>query len=168
METLEAIRKRASVREFEAGAIPEEDIERILEAGAAAASGMNVQPREFIVIRDRKTLGELGRVQDVLARCSAAIGIVADPEVSRYWLEDASASAENMLLAIADMGYGSVWVEGTLLRKEDWAKDLLEIPDEKRLIIFLPIGKPKSPPKQAPKKSLAELVHWESYGNRKA
>lgn len=166
MDLFDAITLRASVRELEPADIPDEHIEAILDAGRRAPSGMNVQPVEFILVREKQTLGKLARVQGFIGQASAAICLVADPEASTYWLEDASAAAENMLLAIAGLGYGSTWVEGTLLRREGWAKDLLGVPDHLRLVICLPIGRPASAPQQAMKKPLADLLHREEYGRR--
>lgn len=166
MDLFDAMRARASVRSLEPVAVPDEDIEQILDAGRRAPSGMNVQPLQYIVIGDRAVLEKLGKVQGFIAQASAAIAIVADPGESRFWLEDAAAAAENMLLAIAALGYGSTWVEGTLLRREEWARELLGVPDHLRLIILLPIGKPAGSPSQAPKKPLSELVHHERYGNK--
>jgi len=164
MDLFDAIRARASVRSLEPAEVTDEDLEQILDAGRRAPSGMNVQPLQYVVIRDRATLERLGKVQGFIADASVAIAIVADPGASKFWLEDASAAAENMLLAIAALGYGSTWVEGTLLRREDWAKELLGVPDHLRLIILLPIGKPASTPSQAAKKPLGELVHHERFG----
>lgn len=166
MDLFEAIEKRASVRAFEACEIPEEDLMRILDAGRRAPSGGNRQPLEYIVIRDAETLKALEKTQGSLASASAAVAIVGDPAVSRWWLEDAAAAAENMLLAIAALGYASVWVEGTLLKVEDWAKGLLQVPPEKRLIILLPIGKAPQETPQADRKPLEELVWHERYGTR--
>ena len=165
MDLFEAIRARASVRSLEAVDVPDEDLEQVLDAGRRAPSGMNVQPLQYIVIRERATIEQLAKVQDFIGESSLVIAIVADAGASRFWLEDASAAAENMLLAIAALGYGSTWVEGTLLRREDWAKELLGVPDHLRLIIMLPIGKPAGSPAQAVKKPLEELVHHERYGN---
>ncbi|MCK5558001.1 MAG: nitroreductase family protein, partial [Candidatus Hydrogenedentes bacterium] len=103
--------------------------------------------------------------QPSIGQASAIIAIVADQD-SKYWLEDASAAAENMLLAITALGYASCWVEGTLLRHEEWAKELLGVPAERRLIVLLPIGKPAVAPVQKEKKRLEDMVHSERYGNR--
>jgi len=165
MDLIDAIRARASVRSLEPADVTDEELGQILDAGRRAPSGMNVQPLQYIVIRDRATLERLGKVQGFIADASVAIAIVADPGQSKFWLEDASAAAENMLLVIAALGYGSTWVEGTLLRREEWAKELLGVPDHMRLIILLPIGKPAGSPAQAAKKPLAELVHHERYGS---
>lgn len=166
MDLFEAIRARASARDLAPVEIPQEHLEQILEAGRRAPSGMNVQPLHYVVIRQRATIERLAKVQGFIGGASVVIAIAADPGESRFWLEDASAAAENMLLAIAALGYGSTWVEGTLLRREDWAKRLLGVPDHLRLTIMLPIGKPASAPRQAPKKPPSETVHYERFGNR--
>jgi len=86
--------------------------------------------------------------------------------VSRWWLEDASAAAENMLLAIQALGYASVWVEGTLLKQEDFAKKLLGVPNEKRLVILLPVGKAPQETPQADRKPLQDVLWREQYGKK--
>jgi len=166
MELFEAIEARASVRSLEPVEIPDEHLEKILDAGRRAPSGMNAQPLQYIVIRDRAMIEKLSKVQEFIAGAWVVVAIVPDPAASKYWLEDASAAAENMLLAIAALGYGSTWVEGTLLRREEWAKKQLDVPDHLRLIILLPIGKPAGAPVQASKKPLRDLLHYEQFGQR--
>ena len=166
MDVFEAIERRASVRGFEPVEVPDEDLEKILDAGRRAALGSNVQPREFIAIRSRATLQSLARAQDCIAQAAAAILIVVDENASAYWLEDASASAENMLLAIVALGYDSVWIQGTLSRHTDSVREELGIPANKTPLILLPIGKAAAPPSQAVKKPLSEIVHRERYGQR--
>jgi len=164
MDLFEAIRRRASVRTYEPVEIPDEDLRRIVDAGRRAPSGGNRQPLQFIAIAKRETLQALETVQEAFASASAAVGIVADPAVSRWWLEDAAAAAENMMLAITALGYASVWVEGTLLKQEDRAKERLGVPKEKRLIILLPIGKAPAEASQAEKKPLEAVMFRERYG----
>ena len=166
MDLFEAIQTRASVRQYEPVKIPEADLMKILDAGRRAPSGGNRQPLQYILVQEAKTLKALERVQPCFATASAAIGIIADPGVSRWWLEDAAAAAENTLLAIHALGYASVWVEGTLLQEEDFARQLLGVPKEKRLIVLLPIGKAPQKTPQADKKPLKEILWKERYGRR--
>ena len=166
MDVFDAFAVRASVRRLEPTAIPAADLDRILDAGRRAPSGLNVQPLEYIIVREPETVRKLARVQEFIGGASCIIAIAADPTASKYWLEDASAAAENMLLAIAALGYGSTWVEGTLLRHEDWAKDTLGVPEHLRLVIFLPIGKPVGEATQAAKRPLGDAVHYERFGQR--
>lgn len=166
MDVLEAIRSRRSAKALEPVEVPREDLETIVDAGRLAPSGRNAQPWEFIVITDPGTIARLAEVQGLVGQASAIVAIVADEQGSVYWLEDASAAAENMLLAIEALGYGSRWIEGTLTPKEAWAKEVLGVPTEKRLIIMLPIGKGVYDDQPKQKKPLDEVVYWERYGQR--
>ena len=163
MDLFEAIEERYCCRDLAPVQAPREDLERIMDAGRRAASGMNVQPFGFIAVTERETIQRLASAQAFIADASAAIAIVADPAESKYWLEDISAAAENMFLAITALGYATTWVEGTLMSKEDALKQYLGVPERLRLMILLPIGKPASPGSQAPKKPLDDLVHWEKW-----
>jgi len=166
MELFEAIAKRASVRAYKEAAVTEADLLKIVDAGRRAPSGGNRQPLQFILIQDAATLRALERVQACFATASAAVGILGDPAASRWWLEDAAAAAENMLLAITALGYASVWVEGTLLKEEAFAKELLGVPAQKRLVILLPVGKPPQNTPQADKKALEDVLWREKYGKK--
>jgi len=56
---VELARSRRSVRRFKPGPIPDECIEKILEAARWAMSGANGQPWEFIVVKDPETKDKL-------------------------------------------------------------------------------------------------------------
>ena len=61
-----------------------------------------------------------------------------------FEFEDYGAAVENMLLAIADLGYASVWMDGQVKmgdHREQLAK-LLNVPDDMTVRAVLPIGKP--------------------------
>ena len=163
MDLFQAIKERRSVRALEAVKVPREDIEKILDAGRRAASGMNIQPFKFIVVTKQKTIQQMAAAQECVGQVSVVVAVVADPDASRYWLEDVAAATENMLLAITALGYASVWVEGTLLRREDEMKEILGVPDNLRLMVFLPIGRELAPGRQADKKPLGEIACWEKY-----
>jgi len=166
MDLFDAIAQRASVRDLKPVEVPDADLERILDAGRRAPSGRNRQPIEFIVVKDPATIQKLAAAQKCIGDVGLVICIAADPSKSQFWLEDVAAAATNMLLAIAALGYGSVWIEGTLLRVEEECKRALGIPDAMRLIVALPIGAPVKEPQQAGKRPLADIVHWERYGQR--
>jgi len=169
MEFSEVIRKRRSVREFVPSEISDEAMVRIVEAGRLAPSGCNIQDREFIIIRDRKTLEQLHeKIQPDFKNAAAAIALIMDEtstDWGSYWKEDAAATVENMLLAVVDEGYDSVWIEGTLLGHEAWGKKLLGVPDNRRLFVLLPIGKAAKEGEMAPKPQLEDIVHYERYSS---
>jgi len=165
MEFFEVVRSRASVRSFEAVEVPEEDLRRIVDAGRRAPSGLNRQPWEFIIIRDRGMLKQLGRIQGCIAEASAAVAVVVDDSTTDWWREDSAAAIENMLLAARALGYDSLWVQGYVMRNEQFGKKVLDVPDELRLVAILPIGKAAGQASQASKKPLEEVVHYGSYGS---
>lgn len=167
MDLFEAIEKRCSVRDFKDIPIPKEDLEKILDAGRRAPSGHNTQPWEFILITSRKIINDLRKIVSFDGSAQAVIGIIVGCEKSPFLIEDGSAAIENMLLAVTGLEYGSYWIEGQLIPKENQVKKLLSIPDNLRLLALLPVGVPKSEGVQREKKPLSEIVHYEKYGNKK-
>lgn len=161
MDALEAIQRRRSVREYTGEPIPREDLEKIVDAGRLAASGNNRQPWDFVVVTDREMIERLKVAAQWMEKAGAIIAVVMDPS-SRWWLEDGAAAVENMLIASTALGYGSCWLEGYTLPREEEFKELLGVPAEKRLLTLVPIGVPVEWPTRE-KKSLEEVLHWERY-----
>ncbi len=52
---LDLVRKRRSIRRFKPDPVPDEDVDKIIEAARWAPSGANSQPWEFLVIKEQKT-----------------------------------------------------------------------------------------------------------------
>ena len=161
MEALEAIRRRRSVRKFTGGLIPRTDLETIVDAGRLAATGSNRQPWDFIVVTDPAMIEKLTVVGKWMRKAGAIIAVVLDP-YSRWWLEDGAAAIQNMLIASTALGYGSCWVEGDALPREDEFKALLFIPKGKRLLALVPVGVPAELP-EIEKRPLESVLHWQVY-----
>ena len=162
MDTFEAIRKRRSIRSFTGDPVPKEDLKKIVDAGRLAPSGNNKQPWHFIVVTDKGLIQKLSVAAEWSAQASAMIAVVMDT-VSKYWLEDGSAAVENMLLAATALGYGTCWLEGNALPHEDSIKAWLKIPEDLRLLTLIPVGVPVNWPESKGKKTLAEVMHWETF-----
>jgi len=166
MRTFEAIDKRRSVRRFTGEPVPRQDLLRIVDAGRRAASGHNKQPWDFVIVTDpdvKKITTE--RCSSWMSDSGAIIVLVVDP-ASRWWMEDGSAAAENILLAATDLGYGSCWVEGNMLPHEDYFKEQLGIPEDRRILTLIPIGIPEAWPEGKEKRTLDEVVHWQRWESR--
>ncbi len=161
MDVFEAIRKRRSVRSYTGDPISKEDLKKIVAAGRLAATGSNKQPWDFIVVTDRETIDQLRIASSWMDKAGAVIAVVLDPS-SRWWVEDGSAAVENMLLAATALGYGSCWLEGYTVPREDEFKALLGVPEGKRLLTLVPIGVPTAWPTKE-KRSLEDVLHWERY-----
>ena len=162
MDIFEVIQNRRSVRKYTGALVPHEDLEKIVNAGRLAASGNNRQPWEFIVVTEPEVMAKLRIPADHWSEKAAAyIAVVMDPE-SRWWIEDAAAAVQNMLLACAALGYGACWIEGYTSRNEEIFKQVLGIPANRRLFTLLPVGVPEEIPTKD-KKSLAQVLHWQRY-----
>jgi nitroreductase len=161
MDALEAIQKRRSVRSFTGEAIPREHLLEIVNAGRLAASGNNHQPWEFLIVTDRAMIDRLKVAALWMDRAAAIVAVILDPS-SRWWTEDGAAAVQNMLVAATALGYGSCWLEGYTLRREDEFKALLGVPVEKRLFTLVPLGVPVEWPSKE-KKSLESVVFWDCY-----
>lgn len=161
MDALEAIQKRRSVREYTGEPIQRKDLETIVDAGRLAASGHNHQPWDFVVVTERDMIERLKVASLWMEKAGAIIAVVVDP-TSRWWQEDGSAAVENILIAATALGYGSCWLQGYTMPREEEFKALLEIPEEKRLLTLVPIGVPVGWP-TVEKKTLEQVIHWERY-----
>jgi nitroreductase len=161
MDALEAIKKRRSVRHYTGEAIPREDLKKIVDAGRLAATGNNQQPWDFIVVTQREMIERLKVASQWMEKAGAIIAVVLDPS-SQWWIEDGAAAVENMLIACTALGYGSCWLEGYTLPREEEFKQLLDVPDDRRLLTLVPIGVPVEWP-EIEKKPLKEVLHWEQY-----
>ena len=67
-QILSNIKERRSRREFTDRSIPEDDIERIIEAGRYAPSALNKQPWRFVVITDREAIRRLSVIVQNISR----------------------------------------------------------------------------------------------------
>ena len=161
MDALDAIRKRRSVRAYTGAPIPRDDLLQIIDAARLAATGYNRQPWDFVVVLDPAMIAQLAEVAPWMARAAAIVAVVVDP-TAEYWLEDAAAAVENMLVAATALGYGTCWLEGRTKRHEPELKAALGIPEEKHLFTLVPVGVPDGWPTQQ-KRLLDDVIHWERY-----
>ena len=162
MEFFEVIRTRRSIRKYTGAPVPCEELEKIVDAGRLAASGVNRQPWEFIVVTQPEIMLRLRIPADHWTeKAGAIIAVVIDPQ-SRWCVEDGAAAVQNMLLACTALGFGACWFEGYSQRNEEIIKEVLNIPDDRRLFTLLSIGVPAEQPVKE-KKPLQDVLHWQRY-----
>ena len=165
MNTLEAIRARRSYRgKYLPAPVPREHLTTIMQAGLDAPSGCNRQTVSLIAVDEPQVLARLHGVIDPPAgeTAPAMICVLTRPLIAyrdrTFFVQDYAAAIENMLLAIADLGYASCWYEGHITdtdRIGDQMARILGVPEEYSLVCFLPVGLPAAEAK-SPKKQPAE------------
>lgn len=173
MEFKEVVRKRRSVRKFKDKDIQEKEIKEILKIGHMAPSAGNLQARDFIVVREeseKKKLSDNAFGQKFVAEVPWNIVVCANKKRSGskygdrgrdlYSIQDATAAVENMLLAIEDKGYASVWV-GAFDEKK--VSEQFGIPSDVRPVAIIPVGNPAISPSKPPKMDYEEITHYERW-----
>ena len=169
---IDAIMTRTSIRAFTDQPVEPEKIDVLLKAGMAAPSAVNRQPWAFMVITEREGLDALAAVHPnarMLSTAQAAIVVCGDltkaieGPMSAFWVQDASAATENILVAANALGLGAVWT-GVFPNPERVSAiaEVLELPSSVIPLNVIPIGYPAENP--APKdKWKPENVHYNKW-----
>ncbi len=164
MDAIEAIHNRRSVRKYIKTAIPREQLETLIDCGRLAATAVNRQPWEFVVVTTQGGLEELTSIcpnnGPFFKDCGAVILVISREE--KYFLEDCSAATQNILVAATAMGLGSCWVAGD---KKDYAPAVLAfagVPAGHKLVSMIGVGV-AAEKGNAPKRALTEVLHWEKF-----
>ncbi|MEW1955318.1 nitroreductase family protein [Terrabacter sp. NPDC080008] len=167
METWDALRSRRNVRQFTDEPVPDEALDRILEAGRRAPSASNWQPWDFVVVTDRAQLVELAKVwqgAQHVARAAAAIAIVApeqeDDRRSTMLHYDLGQATYAMTVAAADLGVGTGHAAAL---DQEQARAVLGFPDGHFLAYLLSVGYPADRPlkviEHLDRRPFDEVVH---------
>jgi nitroreductase len=167
METWDALRARRNVRQFTDEPVPDEALDRILDAGRRAPSASNWQPWDFVLVTDRAQLVELAKVwqgAQHVAGAAAAIAIVAsqpeDDRTSALLQFDLGQATYAMTVAAADLGVGTGHAAAT---DQDQAKAVLGFPDGHFLAYLLSVGYPADRPltviERLNRRPFDEVVH---------
>ena len=118
METLECIKTRRSYRKYKPDPVPEELLQKIIEAGMWAPTGMNKQAPIIIAINDKTQRDRLMRLNaeimgkpetDGFYGAPCVLVVLVDKNVPTY-PNDGELVIENMLLAAHDLGLASCYI----------------------------------------------------------
>jgi nitroreductase len=168
---LETIYSRRSVRNFTGGNISQELIDELVKAAMAAPTAVNMQPWEFVIIRDRAMMDRLGDglpFAKMIYKAGAAVVVCTTPEkandkMQEYAIIDACCATMNMLLAAESLGLGAVWTAA--YPRNDrmvYVRKCLNIPDNVIPLNVIPIGIPLGTD-QPKNKYKPERIHREKW-----
>ncbi|TCS75053.1 nitroreductase family protein [Muricomes intestini] len=140
------LKERRSVREFTDQEVPDEIIDKVLEAGLWAAHGCNVQSIKYVVVREKNEPGlfkgsdvpggpvHLVILQDM--RCYKANSFTP----VRNQLLDAGAAGQNIVLAAHAAGLEGVWLTFPNQEFSDRLRKKFELPDYIRMVTYVDVG----------------------------
>lgn len=171
METWDAIRARRNVRSYTDDPIPDDALDRILEAGRRAPSSSNQQRWDFVVTTDEDTLAALSQVwrgAGHVADAAATVTLVApdeeDPSTRESIQFDLGQASMAMALAATDLGIGS---GHAAVRDQERAREALDLPDDRFCALMLALGYPAErgltvveDPDRRPFDDVVHREHW--------
>jgi nitroreductase len=167
METWDAMLSRRNVRELDERPLPDEALERILEAGRRAPSSRNGQPWDFVVVTDREQLRELAQVwrgAGHVAISGATVALVLpdieDERKRGTALFDLGQAAMAMQIAAADLGIGSAH---SAVGDQEKAREVLGLPADRHAAYLLAFGypadRPLEPVRRLNRRAFDDVVH---------
>jgi nitroreductase len=170
-DTFAVIHSRKSVRNFTGESVSKDDLDKIIKAGMAAPTAVNMQPWSFIVITDRKKMDALAeRLPNakMLFKAGGAIIVCTEPDKAfnkskDFAIIDASLAGENILLSIETLGLGGVWTAAyPYADRMKHVRSVLNIPQEVIPLNVIPVGVPTGQDKPKVKYN-KEKIHWEQW-----
>jgi len=173
MELSEAIKGRRSVRAFKRQDVPEETVEKLIDAARHAPSSGNIQPWEFVVVRNLEVKRKLARAalnQAFVEEAPVVIVVCANERRSSmgygsrgktlYCIQDTAAATQNILLTAYSLGLGACWIGAF---NEDETKRTLNAPGGIRPVAIIPVGYPDETPPHRGIRPLSQIIRYDGF-----
>ena len=116
-EVLDKIKSRRSIRKYRSDMIPQDKLEKIIEAGTYAATGMGKQSPIIIAVTNKELRDKLSAMNakimgvnsDPFYGAPVVLIVLADKSRPTY-LYDGSLVMGNLMLEAEEQGIGSCWI----------------------------------------------------------
>ena len=176
---MEIIKGRRAIRRFQAKAIPEDDLNTILEAVRWAPSWANTQCWEVIVVRDS---GVKAKLEDTLSQGNPARKAILEAPIvfalcgrlersgyykgqaktkfGDWFMFDIGIATQNLCLTAHTLNMGTVIVG---LLDQDKAGDMLGVPEGYAVVALIPIGYPAQEVEAPARREISEFVHYDRF-----
>lgn len=169
MELTEVIKNRKSIRDYKDTPVPEDKLQKVLEAARLAQSGANRQEWKFVVVRDankREVLCHAAGGQKHVGQAPVIIAAVSTAPEKMMKCEvpsgpvNVSIAIDHMTLVAHEEGLGTCWI-GAFSQEE--SRGILEIPESCTIIALLTLGFPNQEGKEKTRKTMEEIVCYDTY-----
>ena len=171
MDFYTVIEQRRSVRKYKSDPIPDDVLDRILNAARIAPSAKNYQPWRFVVVKDpdikqklvaaSRNQGFVGEGAVIIIGC--ALVDIAWGRMGGYmssWSVDLTIAMDHLILAATREGLGTCWIGAF---DEAQVKKILNIPDNVRVLALTPVGYPAETPKDRGRKPSNEVISYDRF-----
>ncbi len=169
MNILQAVKERRSIRNFQKKDIPEDIIDKLIDALIWAPSAGNLQSRKFYFVKDAALSKEIvsaalsqsfiAEAPLVIVGCTDSMisGRYGERGVTLYSIEDVAASIMGMMLVAHENGLGTVWIGA--FREAELSR-VLKLPDNLRPVAIVPVGYPSRIPSAPSRVSREEAIEF--------
>ena len=169
MEFKEVVKNRYSCKKYSARKLEAAKLEAILEAGRLAPTAKNLQEQHVYVVQSEEILAKIDGVTPCRYGAPAVLVVAFDKNnVFTYpggkrdsGVEDATIVATHMILAAADEGVDSCWIN---FFDPDKMAEAIGLPENEEILMLLDLGyaaEGAGPlPNHSSRKPLAETVSY--------
>ena len=160
---MDVIRTRRSIRRFTDQMVDDNTIEKIIEMGTWAPSGLNNQPWKFMILKDKELkdkVAEQTRYSSIIRNAPVCIAVFLDNSQSYNRVKDIQAIGaciQNMLLTIHAFGLGGVWL-GEILNKREKVEKILNVSSDLELMAVIALGYPAEDGGKGSRRALDEVI----------
>jgi nitroreductase len=178
-DLMNTIQGRRSIRRYQEQDIPDDILNKLLEAARWAPSWANTQCWNFVVVKDteiKKKIQEAisPRNPSSKAIVNAPVLLVVCGQLKRsgyyndqfptkfgdWFMYDLGLATQNLCLAAHDAGLGTVIVG---LFDHDKVGEIIKLPPEHEVMVLIPIGYPDHDPSPPKRRELKEFVYYDTF-----
>jgi nitroreductase len=167
---LDTLFHRRSIRKYTDQPVEPEKLDLLMQAAMSAPTAMNCKPWEFVVVTDPEKLAQF-RKRLIFGNRNAPAAIVVcgnpslsvNPAAQLFWVQDCSLAGENILIAAAGLGLGTVWIGvHPVAEFVRVVREVVGLPKHVRPLGLIYVGY-AAEEKPARTQYDAKRVHWQKY-----
>lgn len=144
------LKRRRSIREFEARPVEKEKLEALLSAALLVPTSRDFKPVDYTAVTDRTTIDALSKCKaagaGMLATAPLVIVLTSRADAADTWCEDSSLAAITLQLLAEELGLASCWVQMHMRKDKDGGDaeqnvaKVLHLPADRRCVCMLALG----------------------------
>ena len=169
MEFKEVVKARYSCKKFDPAQVEKEKLDAILEAGRLAPTAKNLQEQHIYIVQSPEVLAKIDSITPCRYGAPTVLVVAFDKNnVFTYpggkrdsGVEDATIVATHLILAAADEGVDSCWIN---FLDPDKLAEALGLPENEEVLMVMDLGYAAEGAGQLPnhtsRKDLAETVSY--------